>query len=81
MDAKKQLNSKIIKVTAKIRADHPELSKYLDEMPAPLPKEKDGDVSLDQLNEYFNSLNSLLTKYIEEQEVKKAEDPENTTDV
>ncbi|HAQ21414.1 MAG TPA: alpha/beta hydrolase [Prolixibacteraceae bacterium] len=57
------LNSKILKITMTIKDDYPELSKYLDEMPVTIPSEKDPEVTLKLLNEYYESLQALLNKY------------------
>jgi hypothetical protein len=59
----KDLNSKILEVTMKIKDHYPELSKYLDEMPVTVPSEKDPEITLNQLKTYYESLNSLLNKY------------------
>lgn len=59
----KDLNAKILEVTMKIRDHYPELSKYLDEMPVTVPSEKDPEITLNHLQTYYESLNSLLNKY------------------
>lgn len=59
----KDLNSKILEVTMKIRDHYPELSKYLDEMPVTVPSEKYQEITLNHLKTYYESLNSLLNKY------------------
>ena len=40
METEKELNSKILDITMKIRENYPELSKYLDEMPETIPNEE-----------------------------------------
>jgi hypothetical protein len=62
--SEKDLNSKILKITMTIKDQHPELSKYLDEMPVTIPDEKHPDITLKNLKEYYDSLNSMLNKYI-----------------
>jgi 3-oxoadipate enol-lactonase len=62
-DIEKDLNSKIMAVTMKIKDHHPELSKYLEEMPVTVPTEKDPEISMHHLQTYYESLNSLLNKY------------------
>jgi len=62
----KELNSKILEITMKIKDDYPELSKYLEEMPVTIPTEKDPEMTLNHLQTYYESLNSLLNKYKED---------------
>lgn len=59
----KELNSKIMEITMKIKDHYPELSKYLEEMPVTFPLGKDPQITLNQLQTYYESLNSLLNKY------------------
>lgn len=58
------LNSNILKITMKIRDQHPELSKYIEEMPITIPDENNPEITLKNLKAYYDSLNSLLTKYL-----------------
>jgi hypothetical protein len=57
------LNSKILKITMMIKDHHPELSQYLEEMPVTVPSENDPEITINQLESYYESLNSLLRKY------------------
>jgi hypothetical protein len=59
----KDLNSKILKITMRIKDHYPELSKYLEEMPETVPSENDPEITLNQLRSYYESLNSILNKY------------------
>jgi len=59
----KELNTKILEVTMKIRYHYPELSKYLDEIPVTIPAGKDRRKTLNHLKEYYESLSSILNKY------------------
>jgi hypothetical protein len=59
----KVLNSKILKITMRIRDHYPELSKYLEEMPETVPSENDPEITLNHLRSYYESLNSILNKY------------------
>lgn len=61
--SEKDLNAKIMKITMRIKDHYPELSKYLDEMPVTVPSEEDPEITLNQLQTYYESLNSLLNKY------------------
>lgn len=69
-DSENEWNTKILTITMKIKDQYPELSKYLTEMPETIPDEKDPEITLKNLKVYFESLNSLLNKYILEQAVK-----------
>lgn len=69
-EAENEWNAKILTITMKIKDQYPELSKYLIEMPETIPDEKDPEITLNNLKVYFESLNSLLNKYILEQAVK-----------
>ncbi|MBU1370228.1 MAG: hypothetical protein KJ578_12500 [Bacteroidetes bacterium] len=57
------LNEKILKITLKIKEQYPELYQYLEEMPVTVPAENDPEISLNQLNTYYESLIALLKKY------------------
>lgn len=61
--AESDLNAKILELTMTINDDYPELSKYLDEMPVTVPSESDPEISINQLKSYYESLNSLVNKY------------------
>jgi two-component system OmpR family response regulator len=60
----KELNTKILKATMMIMEKYPELSKYIEEMPETIPDENDPEVTLKNLKSYYNSLDSLLKKYV-----------------
>lgn len=57
------LIEKIISITTLIREKHPELIIFLEEMPVTIPNENDPKLNLEALNNYYNSLISLLKKY------------------
>jgi len=59
----KDLNSKILKLTSKINEQHPELISYLNEMPVTIPDEKRPEITVKNLQGYYDSLNSILTNY------------------
>jgi hypothetical protein len=65
-EAEKGLNSKILKITMIINDEYPELSKYLEEMPVTIPVDNKPEITLHNLNAYYESLNVLLNKYIKE---------------
>jgi len=57
-------NSKILKITMRIRDQYPELTKYLEEMSVTIPDENNPEITLKNLKAYYDSLNSLLNTYI-----------------
>jgi hypothetical protein len=63
METKSHINNKIMALTMKIQEEYPELSKYISEMPITVPNIEDPAINIDSLNEYYNSLNDLLSKY------------------
>lgn len=71
-DTEHELNEKILKITMKIKDQYPELTKYLTEMEVTIPDEKDPEITLKNLKAYFDSLNTMLDKYILENKVKSA---------
>ena len=63
MKTEKELNEAIVKITMLIHQEYPELSKFITEMPVTVPDEKCPDVDNKKLEEYYDSLLSLLQKY------------------
>jgi len=63
----RDLNLKIMQVTQEIKDHYPELTKFLEEMPVTIPNEKDMEITLQVLQSYYDSLNSILNDYITEQ--------------
>lgn len=63
-ETEKNLNSNILEITMKIKDKYPELSKYLDEMTVSIPDEKNPEITFKNLKTYYDSLNSMLSKYI-----------------
>jgi hypothetical protein len=59
-----ELNDEILKITMTIQQKYPELSKYLVEMPVTIPNEDDPEINCKNLQDYLNSLNSLLDTYV-----------------
>lgn len=64
VEAEKDLNAKILKITMTISEKYPELSKYIEEMPETIPDEKDPEITKKNLKGYYDSLNTMLNKYI-----------------
>ncbi|MFV8466766.1 hypothetical protein [Flavobacterium sp. LB1P62] len=63
METEEELNDTILKMTLKIRNEYPELSKYLAEMPATIPDTNNPEINIKILNDYYESLNSILKEY------------------
>lgn len=58
------LNSKILEITMTIRNQYPELSKFIEEMSMTIPDEKNPEITLKNLQSYYDSLKAMLDKYI-----------------
>ncbi len=69
MDTITTLNEKILNITMKIRNEHPELMKYLSEMPITIPEVKHPDIDLKILNDYYSSLKTMVNKYTNNQQI------------
>ena len=67
METEKKLNDAILKLTLKIQNEYPELSKYLIEMPVTIPDTNNPEINIKILNDYYESLNTILHKYAENQ--------------
>lgn len=57
-------NEKILNITLEIKRKCPELSKHLEEMPITIPNKKHPMITLKNLQDYYNSLASLLDNYL-----------------
>jgi len=64
METEKELNRKILELTMQIQEKHPELSKFLEEMPVTIPNKEKPEINIKNLKEYYDSLNNLLKKSI-----------------
>ena len=64
METEKELNAKIMAITMLIHEQHPELSKFLEEMPETIPNENNPEINVKNLKEYYLSLTNLLNKYV-----------------
>jgi len=63
MEAVKELNTQILKITVEIRKQFPKLSKYLLEMPETIPDDKSPEMNKKALRDYLDSLKEILDKY------------------
>lgn len=64
MNTEKDLNAKIMKITMEIKEKYPELSKYIEEMQDTIPDQQNPEVNLRNLKTYYESLNSMMKKYM-----------------
>ena len=69
-DLERDLNLKIMQVTTEIKVHYPELMKFTEEIPVTIPDEKNMEITLKNLKSYYDSLSSMLNKYILEQSEK-----------
>jgi hypothetical protein len=63
MKTENEIEEAILKITMKIKTEYPELSKYLEEMPVTIPEIKNPKINIKILQDYYNSLDSILKKY------------------
>ena len=63
METEKELNAKILAKTMEIQEKHPELSKFLNEMPVSIPNENNPETNIKILKDYYDSLNLILKGY------------------
>ena len=67
MKTEKELDTDILKITLSIKEHYPELSKYILEMPVTIPNIGNPKMNCEALQDYYDSLNVLLKKYIKNQ--------------
>jgi len=63
MKLETELTVKILAITLEIEQNHPELSKFLNEMPVTIPNDLSPELDYKILIEYYESLKSLLKEY------------------
>ena len=64
METEKELNSKILRINMAIQEKYPGLTNYLGRSLIQFTMKKNADGTLKSLKEYYDSLDSLLKKYI-----------------
>lgn len=64
VETEKDLNANILKITLRINNQYPELYKYIEEMQVTIPDESSPEITLKNLKSYYDTLNSMLNKYI-----------------
>jgi hypothetical protein len=65
MKTERELDAAILELTMKIKEQHPELSKYILEMPVTIPNVENPEINRKTLQDYYNSLRTMLKDYIE----------------
>lgn len=63
MKTEKELNADILSITMKINDSHPELAKFMGEVPVRISEVGGAHVNLKNLKDYHSSLVALLAKY------------------
>ncbi|WP_228853105.1 hypothetical protein [Aegicerativicinus sediminis] len=66
MKKTQQLLTEISTLLRQIEEEHPELYKYLDETPMTIPDMENPDIDQNTLNEYLESLKSMVDNYEKE---------------
>lgn len=68
MKTEKELNKDILDITLSIHAKHPELAKYIEEMPITIPNTSNPEVNLTNLADYYDSLQNMVKRYTANQD-------------
>ena len=63
MNKEKNINEKILNLTMLIKDKYPELSKYIEEMPITITNQKKPKNNIQNLETYYQSLQSILDGY------------------
>lgn len=63
MKTANEISKDIINTTVGIEQDFPELLKYINEMPVSIPNVSQPEITVDNLKDYSDSLNEMVTKY------------------
>lgn len=66
IEIKNELDKKILDLTMIIKEKYPELSKYIEEIPVTIPNDNQPEINRVELHNYYETLISVLRKYIEE---------------
>lgn len=64
MNSEKELNSAILQTIITLKQTFPELQKFLGEMPIKISYTNDKEITLKNLKDYYESLQTLLKNYI-----------------
>ena len=69
METEDEINAKIMKITMVIQENYPELSKFLNEMPVTIPIDANPEISIQNLQKYYETLLNLFRKYVAEHQL------------
>lgn len=69
MESEAEINAKILKLTAVINDNYPELSKYLNEMPITIPIDANPEINAKNLQKYYDNLLDIFRKYVAEHQL------------
>jgi len=75
MKTEKELNKDILKITLIIKSQYPELSKFIEEMPATISDSKAAEITIENLQIYHDSLEALVKEYSETHAAKSTIKP------
>jgi len=68
MTDQEKVNAKIMVTTMQIKEKHPELLKFLEELPVTIPNKKNPHINAEILADYHQSLIDLLAGYLQKRE-------------
>ena len=63
MHTETELNEKILAKTQEIKEKHPELEKYINEMPVTIPNSEKPEINIEVLNAYYESLCNIVRQF------------------
>ena len=79
MKTKTELEQDIVNITMRIHKEYPELSKYIAEMPVKAIVTDPEEMSSNDLQGYYNSLEEVLVEYSKTHEAKQEKDTTKTS--
>jgi hypothetical protein len=74
MQEEHDLSKKILALTTLIKEQHPELIKYIAEMPETIPNDESPVINVEELTLYYESLQRLIEGYQEGREIEITRD-------
>lgn len=80
MKTKAELEQDIINITMKIELEFPELLKYIKEMPVKDSGADTVNITVQNLEEYYNSLEEILIEYAKTHKIMKDKNENKETD-
>jgi hypothetical protein len=80
METEKQITEAIAQLTLEIREKHPEMSKYMGEMPVTNPDTEHPDINAKILKDYYDTLVAQIKRYAEQHDPSTLSQRESTQD-